>query len=353
MTNRANIEYTCFVCKNIFGPLKAAWGINMITSKIVATGAGLPEQVITNDDLAKIVDTSDEWISQRTGIKERRISQGENLSALASKAARQILERADVSPEDVELIIIATCTADYGTPCLACQVQKEIGAARAVAFDVTAACSGFLFATSVADKFIRCGVYKNALVIGGELLSKILDWTDRSTCVLFGDGAAGVLLERTDGDDGIILEELGSQGELYEVLTDGYTPASNAFNDVEPLTKQDFVYMDGREVFRFATKKIVESVRRVMNQAGITADEVAYFIPHQANARIVEVAARKLEIPYEKFYMNIERFGNTSSASIPTALNEMNEKGMLHKGDRIILCGFGGGLSWGTILITW
>lgn len=325
----------------------------MITSKIVATGAGLPEQVITNDDLAKIVDTSDEWITQRTGIKERRISQGENISVLASKAARQILERAKVSPEEVELIIMATCTADYQTPCLACQVQKEIGAVRAAAFDVTVACSGFLFAASVADKFIRCGVYKNALVIGGEMISKILDWTDRSTCVLFGDGAAGVLLERSEEGDGIILEELGSQGDTFEVLTHGYTPASNAFNDVPPLTKHDFVHMDGREVFKFATKKIVESVNRVMERASITADDVTYFVPHQANARIVEVAARKLGVPYEKFYMNIERFGNTSSASIPTALNEMHEKGMLHKGDKIILCGFGGGLSWGTILLTW
>lgn len=325
----------------------------MITSKIVATGAGLPEQIITNDDLAKIVDTSDEWISQRTGIKERRISSGENLSVLASRAAKQIIERAGIEAEEIDLIIVATCTADYGTPCLACMVQKEIDAVNAVAFDVTAACSGFLFATSVADKFIRCGVYKNALVIGGELLSKIIDWTDRSTCVLFGDGAAGVLLERTEGDDGIIIEELGSQGDMYEVLTAGYTAASNAFNDVPPLDKMDFVHMDGREVFKFATKKIAESVSRVMDKAGVTSEEIKYFVPHQANARIVEVAARKLDIPYEKFYMNIERFGNTSSASIPTALNEMNEKGLLQKGDKVILCGFGGGLSWGTILLTW
>lgn len=325
----------------------------MITSKIVATGAGIPEQVITNDDLAKIVDTSDEWIVQRTGIRERHISSGENLSVLATKAAKQILERAKVKAEDVELIVIATCTADYGTPCLACMVQKEIGAAKAVAFDVTAACSGFLFATSVADKFIRCGVYKNALVIGGELLSKIVDWTDRSTCVLFGDGAAGVFLEATQEEDGIVVEELGSQGDLYEVLTDGYTPASNAFNDVPPLDKMDFVHMDGRAVFKFATKKIVESVERVMARAGVTADDIKYFVPHQANARIIDVAVHKLQVPEEKFYVNIERYANTSSASIPTALNEMNERGLLEKGDKIILCGFGGGLSWGTILITW
>lgn len=325
----------------------------MITSKIIATGAGIPDQVITNDDLAKIVDTSDEWITQRTGIKERRISSGENLSVLATRAARQILERAGKKAEEIQLIVVATCTADYGTPCLACMVQKEIGADNAVAFDITAACSGFLFATSVADKFIRSGVYKNALVIGGELLSKVVDWTDRSTCVLFGDGAAGVLLETTGEEEGIMVEELGSQGDDNEVLTNSYTAATNAFNDVPALDKMDFIYMDGRAVFKFATKKIVESVNRVMEKAGITAEDVKYFVPHQANSRIVEVAASKLKVPYEKFFMNIEFYGNTSSASIPTALNEMNEKGLLQKGDKIILCGFGGGLSWGTILITW
>jgi 3-oxoacyl-[acyl-carrier-protein] synthase-3 len=325
----------------------------MIRSKIVATGAGIPEQVITNDDLTKIVDTSDEWISQRTGIKERHISGGEDLSFYAAKAAKQILDRAGVPAEDVELIVVATVTADYGTPSAACMVQKAIGASRAVAFDVTAACSGFLYGVSVADKFIRCGVYRNALVIGGEILSKIVDWTDRSTCVLFGDGAAGVLLERTDSEEGVLLEELGAQGDMYEVLTEGHVPPANAFNQVEPLKEQDYVYMDGRAVFKFATKKIVSSVSHVLEEAHVTPDEIKYFIPHQANARIVEVAAKKLKVPYERFYMNIEHYGNTSAASIPIALNEMSEKGLLEKGDKIVLCGFGGGLSWGTILIQW
>jgi 3-oxoacyl-[acyl-carrier-protein] synthase-3 len=325
----------------------------MIRSKIVATGAGIPEQVITNDDLAKIVDTSDEWISQRTGIKERHISGGEDLSFYAAKAAKQILDRAGVPAEDVELIVVATVTADYGTPSAACMVQKAIGASRAVAFDVTAACSGFLYGVSVADKFIRCGVYRNALVIGGEILSKIVDWTDRSTCVLFGDGAAGVLLERTDSEEGVLLEELGAQGDMYEVLTEGHVPPANAFNQVEPLKEQDYVYMDGRAVFKFATKKIVSSVSHVLEEAHVTPDEIKYFIPHQANARIVEVAAKKLKVPYERFYMNIEHYGNTSAASIPIALNEMSEKGLLETGDKIVLCGFGGGLSWGTILIQW
>lgn len=325
----------------------------MITSKIVATGAGIPEQVITNDDLARIVDTSDEWISQRTGIKERHISGGEDLSYYAAESARQILERAGKAPEDVDLIVVATVTADYGTPSAACMVQKEIGANRAVAFDVTAACSGFLFALSVADKFIRCGVYKNALVIGGEILSKILDWTDRSTCVLFGDGTAGVFLERCESEEGILVEEIGSKGDMYHVLTEGRVPPANAFNQIEPLSKQGYVYMDGREVFKFATKKIVSSVTKVLEEAQLEAEDIKYFIPHQANARIVEVAAKKLKIPYERFYMNIAKYGNTSAASIPIALNEMNEKGLLQKGDKIILCGFGGGLTWGTILIQW
>jgi 3-oxoacyl-[acyl-carrier-protein] synthase-3 len=205
----------------------------------------------------------------------------------------------------------------------------------------------------VADKFIRCGVYRNALVIGGEILSKIVDWTDRSTCVLFGDGAAGVLLERTDSEEGVLLEELGAQGDMYEVLTEGHVPPANAFNQVEPLKEQDYVYMDGRAVFKFATKKIVSSVSHVLEEAHVTPDEIKYFIPHQANARIVEVAAKKLKVPYERFYMNIEHYGNTSAASIPIALNEMSEKGLLEKGDKIVLCGFGGGLSWGTILIQW
>ena len=191
----------------------------MVTSRIAATGAGIPDQIITNDDLAKIMDTSDEWIRQRTGIGERHISGGEDLSYYTSNAAKQIIERAGIAPEDIELIVVATVTADYCTPSAACMVQKEIGAVKAVAFDVTAACSGFLYGVSVADKFIRCGVFKNALVFGGEILSKIVDWKDRSTCVLFGDGAAGVLLERSESADGILVVELCSKGEDYELLT--------------------------------------------------------------------------------------------------------------------------------------
>lgn len=325
----------------------------MIRTRVIATAVSVPEQIITNDDLAKIVDTSDEWISQRTGIKERRISSGENTSAFVSDVAKQLLEKAGVTADDIDLIIVASVTPDYGTPSLACMVQKEIGASNAVAFDVVAACSGFIFALSIADKYIRSSGYENAIIIGGETLSKVIDWSDRSTCVLFGDGAGGAYLERAQ-DGGILFEEIGSAGKKYEILTAGYTPCSNAFNEspagVAPFW---YVHMDGREVFKFATKNVIKSLKKVMEENNITQEDVKYFIPHQANIRIVEVISKKLNIPFEKFYMNIERFGNTSSASIPIALSELDEKGLLERGDKIILTGFGGGMTWGTMLIAW
>ncbi|MFG6395602.1 MAG: ketoacyl-ACP synthase III [Lachnospiraceae bacterium] len=324
-----------------------------MTTRIIATGACTPGQVITNDDMAKVVDTSDEWITQRTGIKERHISSGENTSDLAVGTARQLLERAGKKAEEIDLIIVATVTADYGTPSAGCMVQKEIGASNAVAFDITAACSGFMFALSIADKYIKTGIYNNAIVIGAETLSKIVDWSDRSTCVLFGDGAGGAYIEKSE-TDGIIEEEIGSKGELYDILTEGHTDCNNIFNnkknEPDPLW---YVCMNGREVFKFATKSVVKSVERVLKNAGITAEEIKYVVPHQANTRIVEVISNKLRIPHEKFYMNIDRYGNTSSASIPIALNELNEKGLIKRGDKIILTGFGGGMTWGTMLISW
>ena len=214
----------------------------MITTRIISTGACVPEQVITNDDLSKIVDTSDEWITQRTGIKRRHISAGENTSHFAINTARQVLERAEVSAEDVDLIIVASVTADYGTPSLACMVQKEIGAVNAVAFDVNAACSGFMFALSIADKYIKTGMYENAIVIGAETLSKIVDWKDRSTCVLFGDGSGGAYVEKSE-DEGILKEELGAKGELWDILTQGYVGCSNAFNE-EQLEKDNLWYVN-------------------------------------------------------------------------------------------------------------
>ena len=325
----------------------------MIRTRLITTAASEPEQIVTNDDLSKLVDTSDEWITQRTGIKERRISSGENTSDLAVKVAKKLLEKSAVLAENIDLIIVASVTPDYGTPSLACMVQKEIGADNALAFDLSAACSGFMFALSVADKYIKCGIYKNALVIGAETLSKAVDWTDRSTCVLFGDGAGGAYVERSE-EAGIICEDIGSCGSQYGILTSGYTACSNAFNDIPPEAgSQQHIHMDGREVFKFATKSVIKSMQRVMEDAELTEADIKYFVPHQANARIVEIISKKLHIPLEKFYMNMERYGNTSSASIPIALNELNEKGLLEKGDKIILSGFGGGMTWGTMLIVW
>ncbi|HBA97805.1 MAG TPA: 3-oxoacyl-ACP synthase [Lachnospiraceae bacterium] len=324
-----------------------------MTTRIIATGAYAPEQVITNDDLAKVVDTSDEWITKRTGIRERHISSGENTSGLAVKTARQILERAGIKAGTLDLIIVASVTADYSTPATSCIVQKEIGAHNAVAFDVSAACSGFMFALSIADKYIKAGVYNNAMVIGAETLSKIVDWSDRSTCVLFGDGAGGAYVEKSE-TDGIIKEEIGTKGEICDILTGGYTACSNIFSENNDSTDNLwYVSMNGREVFKFATKSVVKSVERVLKDAGAVPGDIKYVIPHQANARIVEVISNKLAIPYEKFYINMDRYGNTSSASIPIALNELNEKGLLERGDRILLTGFGGGMTWGTMLISW
>ncbi|MCX4327557.1 MAG: ketoacyl-ACP synthase III [Lachnospiraceae bacterium] len=323
-----------------------------MTTRIIATGAYAPVQVITNDDMANVVDTSDEWITQRTGIKERHISSGENTSALAVNTARQLLERAGRKAGDIDLIIVATVTADYSTPSVGCIVQKELGASNAVAFDVTAACSGFMFALSIADKYIKAGMYNNAIVIGAETLSKIVDWSDRSTCVLFGDGAGGAYVEKSE-TYGIIEEEIGSKGELYDILTGGYTDCANIFNGKEKEDSLWYVNMNGREVFKFATKSVVKSVERVLSGAGVAAEDIKYVIPHQANTRIVDIISNKLRIPHEKFYMNIDRYGNTSSASIPIALNELNEKGLIERGDKVLLTGFGGGMTWGTMLVSW
>lgn len=322
-------------------------------TKIIATAAYAPEQTITNDDLAKIVDTSDEWISKRTGIKERRISDGENTSALAIGTAKVLMERAGVDPEDIDLIIVASVTPDYGTPSLACMVQKELGMTNAVAFDVVAACSGFMFALSVADKYIKAGTYRNAVIIGAETLSKIVNWQDRTTCVLFGDGAGGAYVEAAD-EDGILAEDIGSKGELWEILVAGHTTCANAFNGLESQDDPEFfVHMDGQAVFKFATKMVVKSVGNVIEQSGVSKEDIAYVVPHQANARIIDVVANKLKMERSKFYMNMDRFGNTSSASVPMALNELNEKGLIKRGDKILLTGFGGGMTWGTMLIQW
>ncbi len=324
----------------------------MYNAKITAFGACVPKLEVTNFDLEKVVDTSDEWISQRTGIKARRIVTDETGTDLATGAAKQILEMSGKAPEDIEMILLSTCSPDYLTPNVACMVQNNIGAVNAACLDVSAACAGFVFAMSVAEKFIKAGTYKNVMVLATEVISKFANWEDRSTCVLFGDGAGGVLLERTEENTGVLCEELGAKGSGWEVLGNGHMPINNAFNDANPLTEADtYVFMDGREVFKFATSKLKESINNVLEKANVSKDEIKYFVPHQANTRIIEVVAKKLKVDLDKFYLNIDRYGNTSSASIPIALEEMKSKGLLEKGDKIVISGFGGGLAWGTMLI--
>lgn len=322
----------------------------MYFSKITATGACVPDMVITNDDMAKIVDTSDEWISSRSGIRRRHFSQGENTSDIATKAAEMIIKKAGINPLDIELLIVATVSADYTTPSTSCLVQSKTGAENAVAFDIGAACSGFIFGLSIADKYIKSGIYKNAVVIGAEVLSKYLDFEDRGTCVLFGDGAAGVLLQATEERTGILAEEIGSDGAKGMALTGGYSPAGNAFNHIEKTAKRD-LYMDGRAIFDFATRNVPKSVKKLLDNAQFNADDLDFVLPHQANSRIVEIISRKLKVPMDKFYMNMDEYGNTSSASIPIALNEMTEKGLIKSGDMGVLTGFGAGLTWGSMLV--
>ncbi len=322
----------------------------MIFSKITATGAYVPDMVITNDDMSKIVDTNDEWITSRSGIKRRHFSNGENTSDIAARTAEKIIQNSGIEPLDIDIIIVASVSSDYTTPSTACIVQSKIGAKNAVAFDIGAACSGFIFGLSVADKYIKTGVYKNAIVIGAEVLSKYLDFGDRGTCVLFGDGAGGVLIEATDEKTGILAEELGSDGDKGMALTGGFSPASNAFNKFNSNADRN-LRMDGRAIFDFATRSVPKSVKKLLDDCNFNYEEVDFVIPHQANKRIVEIISRKLKIPMNKFYMNMDEYGNTSSASIPIALNEMVEKGIIKKGDVGVITGFGAGLTWGSMLV--
>ena len=321
----------------------------MFYSKIKSVGSYVPQNIVSNEDMSKVVDTNDEWISSRTGIKNRHFSTGESTSNLAAKAAEKILERAGVKAEDIELIVVASVSPDYGTPSTACLVQKKIGAVNAVSFDIGAACSGFIFALSTADKFIKTGVYKNALVLGAEVLSKCLDFTDRGTCVLFGDGAGAVAV-RAD-DTGILGINMKSDGTKGNVLTCGSRTNGNFLLGKKP--ELGYMTMDGQEVFKFAVRKVPECITQVLDHAGVAAEEIKYFVIHQANYRIIESIAKRLKVSVECFPVNMEHYGNTSAASIPLLLDEINRKGMLKSGDKIVFSGFGAGLTWGAALLEW
>ena len=321
----------------------------MYFSKIKYTGAYVPENIVTNADLEKLVETDDEWIRSRTGIERRHISMGDNTSDLASKTAWKIIKKGGIDPTDIDLIIVATVSPDCMSPSTACTVQAAIGAVNAVAFDISAACSGFVFALSTADKFIKSGTYKNALIIASEVLSKHINWSDRSTCVLFGDGAAGAYIERSE-TPGIIAEDIGCDGTKGKSLGGARNTAANVFNGLEKFD-DPYIYMDGKVIFDFATRQVPKSVNKLLEKANLMPEDIKYVLPHQANERIVKVISRKVKIPMEKFYLNIAEYGNTSAASIPIALNEMYEKGILSEGDKLLITGFGGGLTWCSMVV--
>lgn len=322
----------------------------MLNSKLIGFESYVPKNIVTNDDLSKIVDTSDEWIHTRTGISKRQISTGENTSDFAINVAKKLLEKSNTPAEHIDILIVATITPDYLTPSTACIVQGAIGAKNALAFDINVACSGFVYALSIADKFLKSGIYKKALVIGSETLSKIVDWKDRGTCVLFGDGAGGVLLKSSTTENSIIAEDLKADGSSWSAITGGMVNINTPFTENKE-NKDFFLKMNGRDVFNFATKTVPKSINYVLEKANLTLDDISYIVPHQANYRIVEVVAKKLSITLDKFYLNLENYGNTSAASIPIALADMHFKGLLKKDDKIIITGFGGGLTWASMLL--
>lgn len=313
----------------------------------------MPERVVPNSYFEKIIDTSDEWITTRTGIKERRmIEKGQAMSDLATLASASALQMAGISAEELDLIIIGTSTADMLSPSTACLVQHRLGAKKAVAFDVNAACPGFIYGLAVAQKFMQDGTCKKALVVGGEIVSNRLDFSDRSTCVLFGDGAGAVVLSQMNGaDDGELLStDIESDGDLWHLI---HVPGggSRIPPSHEMLDKGlQYVKMQGNEVFKHAVRTLVISAQKIMAQQGITSDDIDWFIPHQANIRIMDVVAERLRIPSEKVIITVHKYGNTSAASIPVALDEAVREGKIRKGDLVLANSFGAGLTWGSAL---
>ena len=323
----------------------------MSNVEISAIGAYLPPLVVTNDKISEFVETNDEWIVQRTGVSERRISEGENTSDISTKAAKIALERAGVDAKDLDLIIVATISPDMFIPSVACLVQSNLDADKAACFDISVACSGFVYALEIANGLMQSMNYKNALIIGAEVLSKVTDWTDRSTCVLFGDGAGAAVLKQSE-TKGIIKSYLRSDGKKGNALTIGATDFDTPFSK-EKVLQDRIIKMNGREVFKFAVGAIEEAINEVIKDTNISLEEVKYIVPHQANSRIIELAAKKLNLNIDKFYLNLDKVANTSSATVPIALNEMYEKGLLNKGDKIILVAFGGGLTYAASVIEW
>jgi 3-oxoacyl-[acyl-carrier-protein] synthase-3 len=323
-------------------------------SGILGTGHSYPEGILTNADLARIVDTSDEWITSRTGIKQRRkAGPGEYTSQFAVRAARHAIERAGIGPSDVDLILCATVTPDQILPSTGCLIQAELGAHKAAAMDVVAACSGFLYGLTLADAMIRGGQSKYALVIGAEILTRYVDYTDRSTCVLFGDGAGAAVLGAVEGDRGILASKIRSDGRYEDQLFAPGGGTKGGFT-AETIARGDhFFKMRGNELFKVAVRSMTDISREVLEEAGLTTTDVKLFIPHQANQRITDAVASKLDVDSAMVYSNIAMHGNTSSASIPIGLDECVESGKIQKGDVVLLASFGGGVTWGGVVMRW
>lgn len=321
---------------------------------VTGWGMSAPAKVLTNAEIAKMVDTNDEWIHSRTGIRERRIAAPEQTTAsLATEAAVKALEVGGIKPDDIDLIVVATSSPEHIFPATACLVQDRIGATRAGAFDLLAACTGFIFALNMAAQAIRSGSIENALVIGAETLSRITNWHDRETCILFGDGAGAFLLQASDEPGGVLSAVMRSDGSGGDLLS---LPAGGSRLPANADTIQNgyhYIHMNGREVFRFATRVMTQATREVVEAAGLKMDDISLVIPHQANQRIIESAARNLNIPMERCVLNLERYGNTSTASIPIAACEAFQDGRLKCGDQVVFVGFGAGLTWGAMVLQW
>lgn len=323
-------------------------------ARIIGTGSYVPEKILTNLDLEKIVETSDDWIRTRTGIRERRIAADhEQTSDLAANAAKNALQMAGIDPTEIELIIVGTITGDCPWPATACLVQEKIGASNAWAYDVSAACSGFVYALDAATRQIEAGAVKKALVIGAEILTRAVDWTDRNTCVLFGDAAGAVVLSAEQGEKGVLSTHLHSDGSYYELLYQpGFgsriQPSEQAVRDKLP-----FLRMQGNEVFKIAVRSLYNVAMECLEANGLKVEDLALFIPHQANIRILDATAKRLGLTDEQTYINVDRFGNTSGATIPVALDEANRAGRIKDGDLLMFDAFGGGFTWGSVLVRW
>jgi len=324
------------------------------TVSIIGTGSYVPDKILSNEDLSRMVNTSDEWITTRTGIKERRIAaKDEHTSDMAAKAALKALEQAKISPTEIDLLLVATATPDMLFPATACFVQKKIGATKAACLDISAACAGFIFGLEIAQQFITSHTYDTVLVIGAEKLTSITNWTDRNTCVLFGDGAGAAVLRHRGSAHGVISTHIGSDGQYSDIL---FMPGGGSRC---PITRDNVdlnlatIHMTGKEVYKQAVTAMLSAARKALQDAGLSIEDISCVIPHQANLRIIEAIADRLGIPLEKFYVNLDKYGNTSAAAVAMALDEANRSGRIKAGDYVLMVVFGGGLTWASTVIEW